>query len=245
MLRVKRNRMQTEGSPFRCSLQADTACRFKKRASARLFARLSTWKSNEVARLDFALELGAVTESVQVTSAAPLIESDTSAIGQVIENKQITELPLNGRNFVQLATLGPGVTGVGFSAAGTIMSGTRPDDSRPGSELFSNGNRERRTTFSMTVSTTMERLTLSITRRPSVEAVREFKIQTNMFAAEQGRNAGATVNGISKSVTNQFHGSLYEFLRNDKFDARESFAPARQASPRTGTTSSARVSAVQ
>ena len=186
---------------------------------------------NQVARLDFALELGAVTESVQVTSAAPLIESDTSAIGQVIENKQITELPLNGRNFVQLATLGPGVTGVGFSASGTIMSGTRPDDSRPGSELFSNGNREGSNNFLYDGIDNNERLTLSITLRPSVEAVREFKIQTNMFAAEQGRNAGATVNVISKSGTNQFHGSAYEFLRNDKFDARDFFAPPGQAKP--------------
>jgi hypothetical protein len=190
-----------------------------------------TLEVNQVARLDFALELGAVTESVQVTSAAPLIESDTSAIGQVIENKQITELPLNGRNFVQLATLGPGVTGVGFSAAGTIMSGTRPDDSRPGSELFSNGNREGSNNFLYDGIDNNERLTLSITLRPSVEAVREFKIQTNMFAAEQGRNAGATVNVISKSGTNQFHGSLYEFVRNDKFDARDFFAPTGQAKP--------------
>ena len=190
-----------------------------------------TLEVNQVARLDFSLELGAVTESVQVTSAAPLIESDTSAIGQVIENKQITELPLNGRNFVQLATLGPGVTGVGFSAAGTIMSGTRPDDSRPGSELFSNGNREGSNNFLYDGIDNNERLTLSITLRPSVEAVREFKIQTNMFAAEQGRNAGATVNVITKNGTNEFHGSAYEFLRNDKFDAREFFAPAGQAKP--------------
>ena len=115
-----------------------------------------TLEVNQVARLDFALELGAVTESVQVTSAAPLIESDTSAIGQVIENKQITELPLNGRNFVQLATLGPGVTGVGFSAAGTIMSGTRPDDSAdPVRSCSQTATARDRTTFCMTASTTM------------------------------------------------------------------------------------------
>ena len=118
-----------------------------------------TLEVNQVARLDFSLEL-CLTESVQVTSAAPLIESDTSAIGQVIENKQITELPLNGRNFVQLATLGPGVTGVGFSAAGTIMSGTRPDYSRPGSELFSNGNREGSNNFLYDGIDNNERLTL-------------------------------------------------------------------------------------
>ncbi len=111
------------------------------------------------------------------------------------------------------------------------MSGTRPDDSRPGSELFSNGNREGSNNFLYDGIDNNERLTLSITLRPSVEAVREFKIQTNMFAAEQGRNAGATVNVITKNGTNEFHGSAYEFLRNDKFDAREFFAPAGQAKP--------------
>src|SRR5690606_31682962 len=102
---------------------------------------------NQSARLDLSLEVRAVTETVEVTGAPPLLESDTSSLGQVIETRAIVDLPLNGRNFVQLATLGPGVTGVGFGAAGTIMSGNRPDDLRPGSELFSNGNREGSNNF--------------------------------------------------------------------------------------------------
>jgi hypothetical protein len=97
---------------------------------------------NQTARVDFTLEVGAVSETVNVVGAAPLIDSGTSSIGQVIETKAIEDLPLNGRNFVQLAILGPGVVGVGFGARTAIMSGTRPDDLRPGSELFSNGNRE-------------------------------------------------------------------------------------------------------
>ena len=186
---------------------------------------------NQVARVDFALEVGEVTETVQVTGAAPLIESDTSAIGQVIEGKAIEDLPLNGRNFVQLAILGPGVVGVGFGAAGTIMSGTRPDDLRPGSELFSNGNREGANNFLMDGVDNNERLTLAIVLRPSVEAVREFKIQTNMFSADQGRNAGATINVITKSGSNDWHGSAYEFLRNDVLDARNYFAPSTSPKP--------------
>ena len=185
----------------------------------------------QTARLDFTLELGAVSETVDVVGAAPLIDSDTSSIGQVIETKAIEDLPLNGRNFVQLATLGPGVVGVGFGAKGTIMSGTRPDDLRPGSELFSNGNRENSNNFLMDGIDNNERLTLSITLRPSVEAVREFKIQTNMFAADQGRNSGATVNVITKSGSNNWHGSAYEFLRNDKLDARNYFAPLNFPKP--------------
>ncbi len=102
---------------------------------------------NQTARIDFALTVGSVSETVEVVGAAPLIESDSSAIGQVVERKAIEDLPLSGRNFVHFAVLGPGVVGVGFGARGTIMSGNRPDDLRPGSELFANGNREVRITF--------------------------------------------------------------------------------------------------
>lgn len=182
-----------------------------------------SFEVNQTARIDFQLEIGQVSETVEVKGSAPLLESDNSAIGQVIEQKAVAELPLNGRNFVQLATLGPGVTGVGFGAKGTIMSGTRPDDLRPGSEIFANGNREGSNNFLFDGIDNNERLTLSIVLRPSVEAVREFKIQTNMFTADQGRNSGATVNVISKSGSNDWHGSAYNFLRNDATDARNFF----------------------
>lgn len=184
-----------------------------------------TLEVNQTARLDFQLEVGQVSETVEVKASGPLLEADNSAIGQVIEQKAVAELPLNGRNFVQLATLGPGVTGVGFGAKGTIMSGTRPDDLRPGSEIFANGNREGSNNFLYDGIDNNERLTLSIVLRPSVEAVREFKIQTSLFTADQGRNSGATVNVISKSGSNDWHGSAYDFLRNDKTDARNFFLP--------------------
>jgi outer membrane receptor protein involved in Fe transport len=182
-----------------------------------------TLEVNAVVRLDLQLELGAVTESVTVSAAPPLIESENSSLGQIVEQRQVAELPLNGRNFVQLATLGPGVTGVGFGASGTIMSGTRPDDQRPGSELFSNGNREGSNNFLIDGIDNNERLTVSITLRPSVEAVREFKIQTNLFSADQGRNPGATVNVVTKSGSNDLHGAAYDFIRNDNLDAKNYF----------------------
>ncbi|MFN8942275.1 MAG: carboxypeptidase regulatory-like domain-containing protein [Acidobacteriota bacterium] len=184
---------------------------------------------NQTARFDFQLEVGNVTESVEVRASNPLIESDTSSIGQVVEQRQVAELPLNGRNFVQLATLGPGVTGVGFGSRGTIMSGNRPDDLRPGSEIFANGNREGSNNFLWDGIDNNERLTLSIVLRPSVEAVREFKIQTNLFSADQGRNSGATVNIVTKSGSNEFHGSAYNFLRNQVTDARNFFSLIRPA----------------
>ena len=178
---------------------------------------------NQVARLDFVLQLGAVTETVDVHSAAPLLESSNSSVGQVIETKAVSDLPLNGRNFAQLAILSPGAIGVGYGPAGTIGSGSRPDDTRPGAELMVNGNREMSNNFTLDGVDDNFRRNALITVRPSVEDILEFKMQTNLFGAEQGRNSGATVNVITKSGTNSFHGSAFEFIRNNDLDARNFF----------------------
>jgi hypothetical protein len=179
---------------------------------------------NQIAQIDFTMVAGEVNETVEVQASTPLLESNTSSVGQVIEKKAVSDLPLNGRNFAQLAILGPGVTGVGYSASGTIGGGTRPDDMRPGTELFSNGNREQSNNFMLDGLDNNFRRNGLITLRPSVEAVLEFKIQTNLFQAEQGRNPGATINVITKSGSNSFHGSGYEFLRNTQLDAKNFFA---------------------
>ena len=178
---------------------------------------------NQTARVDFSLRVGAVSENVQVTAAAPMLESSTSQVGQVIETKSVSDLPLNGRNFAQLAILGTGVVGVGFGPTGTIGSGTRPDDPRPGAELMSNGNREMSNNYMLDGVDDNFRRNALITLRPLVEDILEFKIQTNLFGAEQGRNSGATVDVITKSGTNEFHGSLFELLRNNDLDARNFF----------------------
>ncbi len=178
---------------------------------------------NQTIRLDFALEVGAVAETIEVSGAPPPLDSDTSAIGQVIEERAVQDLPLNGRSFVQLAILAPGVTGAGYGPAGTIMGGSRPDDLRPGSELFTNGIRENANNWEIDGIDNNDRITLSISLRPSVEAIRQFKMETSNFKADQGRNAGATINVVTKNGTNELHGSLYEFLRNNKMDARNFF----------------------
>jgi len=186
---------------------------------------------NQQAQVDLTLQLGQVSETVEVTGQAPLLESESSSLGTVVNQQLVNQLPLNGRNFIQLATLSPGVSGVGFSASGTIMSGTRPDDRRPATEIFSNGNREGSNNFLYDGIDDNERLTLSIVLRPAVEAVREFKIQTNLYSADIGRNSGAVVDVISKSGTNRLHGSLFEFLRNSAMDARSYFNPKGTAFP--------------
>src|SRR3954471_15738107 len=186
---------------------------------------------NQQAQIDVTLQLGQVTEEISVTAQAPLLQSEASNLGTVVSEKLVGELPLNGRNFIQLAVLSPGVNGVGFAATGTIMSGTRPDDRRPGTEIFSNGNREGSNNFLYDGIDNNERLTLSIVLRPAVEAVREFKIQTNLYSADVGRHSGAVVDVISKSGSNNLHGSLFEFLRNSAMDARNFFSPKGTAFP--------------
>ena len=136
-----------------------------------------TLEVNQRPRVDFALQVGQVNETVEVAATAPLLESQSSSLGSVISERFVNELPLSGRNFVQLAILSPGVNGVGFSVTGTVMSGARPDDRRPGSEIFSNGNREGANNFLYDGADNNERLTLSIVLRPAVEAVKEFKVQ--------------------------------------------------------------------
>ena len=166
-----------------------------------------------------------------MVSQAPLLESESSSVGTVVGEQMVNQLPLNGRNFTQLATLSPGVTGVGQSATGTIESGTRPDDKRPASEIFSNGNREGDNNFLIDGVDDNERLTLSIVIRPPVASVREFKIQTNLYSADIGRNSGAVIDVITKSGTNQLHGSVFEYIRNSAVDARSYFNRAPSPFP--------------
>jgi hypothetical protein len=186
---------------------------------------------NQQARLDLALQVGQTAETVSVTGHPPLLEAESSSVGTVINQQLVNELPLNGRNFVQLATLSPGVNGVGSSASGTIMGGTRPDDRRAGNEIFSNGNREGDNNFLYDGIDNNERLTLSLTLRPAVDSVREFKIQTNLYSADVGRNSGAVIDVISKSGTNRLHGSVFEFIRNSDVDARTYFNVAGTSFP--------------
>jgi hypothetical protein len=173
--------------------------------------------------IDLILQVGSVTETVEVVGSAPLLEASTSSVGQVIESKAISDLPLNGRNFVQLAILSNGAIGAGYGPQGTIGSGTRADDTRGGAELMVNGNREMSNNYMLDGVDNNFRRNALIIVRPTIESIQEFKMQTNLFGAEQGRNSGATVNVITKSGSNAFHGSAFEFLRNDHLDARNFF----------------------
>ena len=173
---------------------------------------------NMTARVDFSLAIGAVAETVEVSASAALLNTETTTVGQVIDNKRIVELPLNGRNYLELAQLTTGVVpGRGsrtgdkgnFSALGArtyqtsiLLDGVDNSSRASGGQL---GFEAQNVT-------------------PSVDAVQEFKVVTNNNSAEYGFRMGATVIVQTKSGSNDFHGSAYEFFRNQKFDATNFFA---------------------
>lgn len=179
-----------------------------------------TLRVDQTATLRIGLDVGTVTETVQVTASAPLVDSTTTSLGQVIENRKIVELPLNGRNPFALGLLAgntvpvsgmatnmPFVAGGGRFASNDVLL-----DGIDNNTVVNNGSIGRN----------------GIAYTPSVDAVEEFKVKTNNFSAEFGRSAGAIVSANFKSGTNEFHGSAWEFLRNEKFDANNFFSNANR-----------------
>ncbi|MBV9483318.1 MAG: TonB-dependent receptor [Acidobacteria bacterium] len=176
---------------------------------------------NQVLRVDLTLAVGNVSERVEVTAAEPLVESQTSSMGQVIEEQRVHELPLNGRNFVQLAYLTPGVN-QGPNAGLTVQQGNIPEDERGNAAIQANGLTATNNNFLLNGFDNNEQQIGIEVIQPSIDAIQEFKVQTNNFGADIGRG-GAVVNAVLKSGSNQFHGSAYEFLRNSIFDAKNYF----------------------
>ena len=184
---------------------------------------------DQVARVDMKMELGAVTESVTVVAAAPVIEKTTSYIGSLIAEEMVENLPLNGRNFTQLATLSPGVTrGIPGSNAAGGGSGTDAETFRysefGGAALSVNGLREQFNNYMIEGVDNNESLVNSIAYLPSPEAIREFNVITTTAPAEYGRAGGAVQNLVIKSGTNAIDGSLFYFLRPKSLAAKPQFS---------------------
>jgi Carboxypeptidase regulatory-like domain len=174
---------------------------------------------NQVLRADFKLQVGSVMETMTVTAAEPLVESETSSIGQVIEGNRVNDLPLNGRNFVTLAYLSPGVN---QGPAGTVQQGGIPENERGNGSIQANGLMATNNNFLLNGFDNNEQQIGFEVIQPPVDAIQEFKVQTSSFGADIGRG-GAVVNVVLKSGTNQFHGGAYEFLRNSALDAKNYF----------------------
>lgn len=177
-----------------------------------------TLQVDQQARIDFTLEVGDASTKVQVSDIVSLVSTDTSSVGQVIDNKKIVDLPLNGRNFTQLAALTPGALTTQVTGTSAPLTGS--------TTVQVSGSQYMKTEFLFDGISSQEQGLDGIQFLPSVDAVAEFKVQSNSFAAEYGRGA-AIINATIKSGTNEFHGVLFEFLRNDKLDARNFFSPSR------------------
>ncbi len=166
--------------------------------------------------VDLVLEVGATSETIEVTAAAPLLEVNSATMGQVIDNRQIVSMPLNGRSTYLLTRLAPGVMPT------DTRTFTRPFDNGAISNSSLSGNRGRANEVLLDgISNVGADNTITFT--PSIDATQEFKVQTNTYDAEFGRSAGGVVNVTVKSGTNQVHGSLFEFFRNNVLDANNFF----------------------
>jgi hypothetical protein len=172
---------------------------------------------NQTARVDVNMEVGQVTESVEVTGIAPILQTETTQTGDIITSTQSTELPLNGRNFVSLTLLIPG------AITPNPGSFTSPSRSFSGGRPYVNGNREQSNNFLLDGVDINDSIDNVVGYNPNVDALAEMKVLTGNASAEFGNGNGAIVNMTLKSGTNSFHGNLFEFLRNDKVDANEFF----------------------
>ncbi|MBI3683675.1 MAG: TonB-dependent receptor [Acidobacteria bacterium] len=173
-----------------------------------------TLQVNQSARLEIGMELGAATEMVSVAAQAPLLDTSSPAMGQVIDNRSIVNLPLNERNSWSLVFLAPGVIGaVGdkYNNVNISINGGRPGSAN----LMVDG---------IPSATPLTNPISGFTIFPSVDAVQEFKVETSTYSAEFGRSGSGIINLIYKSGTNDWHGSAFEFLRNSDLDANNFFA---------------------
>ncbi len=180
-----------------------------------------TLEIGQVANLPIVLPVGTTQQTVEVTSAAPLIETSTAGLGTVIGPQETVDLPLNGRQFVQLLQLAPGTVPVSVSQSATPSIGA-------GSTTPSiNGGTNRSNLFYIDGVYATDPFFSTFSISPSIDALQEFKEETHTDLAEFGQSTGGSVDVATKTGTNQFHGTTYEFLRNDVLDARNFFAPTR------------------
>jgi hypothetical protein len=171
--------------------------------------------------INFKLQPGAVTETVEVNTTAPVLQAEDASVGQVVDQRNVNNLPLNGRNFTFLAQLAAGVNTPEADTRGNAQSGA----------FTANGNRPAQNNYMLdgidNNSDTVDFLNgTNYVVLPPVDAIQEFKVQTSDFSAEYGRSGAAVLNATIKSGTNSFHGAAWEFFRNDKLDAADYFEDA-------------------
>ena len=175
---------------------------------------------NQKYRADFKLVVGAVNERIEVSTSSAQVDTSSTQLGDVIESKKMTSLPLNGRSYIDLLGLQTGVIPIssGASQHDRFVSGNGDSG-----QVSVNGQRETSNSFMVNGGDVEESVQNGASIVPTLDSIEEFRLLTNSFNAEYGRFSGAIVNVVTKSGTNQIHGSAYEFLRNEKLDARNYF----------------------
>jgi hypothetical protein len=171
----------------------------------------------ETVRLDFVLGVATVAETITVQGQTPLVNTEEGRISYLVDEKRVAELPLNGRNALQLIELQPGSSA---NPGNAVLGG-----SAGGNSAFVNGQRNRANNFLLDGTDNNDQFTAGrVAINPNVDVIQEFRVSTNNFSAEFGRNSASAVNVVTKSGTNQQHGTAYEFVRNDRFDAKSILA---------------------
>jgi Carboxypeptidase regulatory-like domain len=173
------------------------------------------------ARVDVRLQVGQLAETVTVTGESPLVQTDSSTVSTLFDLKKVQDLPIAGRNVIRLVQMIPGAN---EGAVSSLANGTRPDDRRQTSAVSINGSADNQNNQLVDGLDNNERAIGTVGIKPSIDAIAEVKVQTNLYSADVGRTAGGVVNIITKSGSNDFHGSAFEFVRNDRFDAKDFFA---------------------
>lgn len=167
------------------------------------------------------MAVSGVAQTVEVSSMPPSLETDSAVLSTAVSQRAVQDLPLNGRNYVQLADL---AAGANEGTAAAITNGSRPDDRRQSSAIVVGAWSDTLNNEMVEGVDNNEGTIGTIGVRPSIDAIAEFRVQTNLYPAEAGKTPGAVVNLITRGGTNQLHGSIFEYLRNDALDGRNYFA---------------------
>src|SRR6195256_6435554 len=177
-------------------------------------------KVNDQLQVDITLQVGSVNEKVSIVANAVQVQTESTQLGDVIDSKKMLALPLNGRSFVDLLGL---QAGVAPGTAETIQQDRPVSGILNSGNISVNGQRETANAYLVNGGDVSEGRNLGTGMVPNLDSIEEFRLITNSFDAEYGKFSGAVVNAITKSGTNGFHGDVFEFLRNDKLDAKNYF----------------------
>ena len=191
-----------------------------------------TVAAGDVKRVDAKMEVATVAQSEEVVATdVPILQTDSATVGGLLTSTAVQDLPTNGRNVITLVQMAPGANEGTQSSLG---GGTRPDDRRQTSTVSANGQNDSTNNFLLDGMDNNERSIATTIVKPSIDSLEEVKVDTNLFDADAGRVGGAVISMVTKSGSNKFHGTVFEFLRNDKLDAKDVFNVPQEGNPLAG-----------